>query len=110
MARKPKTGYDKLMASRGAPVDGGYGTQSEINGQGGGAGGVSFSTTPGAVALGGFGRPPAKPKFNLAAKSDYLGNVTPKDLGLPMSPNYGKVKGIKNQVGTFHKTRGKVGF
>lgn len=95
----PKTGYDALMASPGAPVDGGYGTQSEVSGQGGGAGGSNFSTTPGNVALGGFGRGVVKQKFN-----------TPASLTLPKSTNNAKVKGIKNQVSTYHNTRGKVGF
>lgn len=46
-----QTGYDKLMASPGAPVDGGMGTQSEVSAQGGG--GDAQSTRMATPALGG---------------------------------------------------------
>lgn len=101
----------KLSRTAGKPVDDGMGTQSQVgpnfttagnNGRG--------STTPGNVALGGFGRGVVKPKFNSYATADDLGNVRPSDIGLPESPDYGKVKGIKKQINTYHATRGKVGF
>lgn len=50
----PATGYDKLMASPGAPVDGGMGTQSEVMPTRTTAGNNANATTPeNTTALGG---------------------------------------------------------
>lgn len=66
------------------------------------------STTPGIPALGGLGdgRGVIPPKLNSYAKSDDLGSVRPSDIGLPESPNYGKVTPSAKALKDFHKSRG----